>query len=537
MAKAKGKSRQAEGSTCRLVAYYRYSGGSSQTEQSIEGQRRDCETYARLHGMVITHEYVDRHISGKTDNRAAFQQMIADSDKGAFDMVICWKTDRFARNRYDSAIYKKRLRDNGVSIIYAAESNVDGAEAIIIEGLMESLAEYYSAELAEKMRRGMRESALKCRAINRSKPLGLTTNTEKKYVIDERTAPAVKFIFERYAAGESAASIVDQLNAKGYRTSQGNKFNKSSINRIIQNEMYRGVYISKAYNVRVEGAIPAIIDDDLWKRAQTMLKLNKQKSTKLSAKVDYLLTGKLYCSACGRLMKGTCGRSSGNGEVYRYYICSNSECSSHTVSKDLLEKKVVQSICDNLLQPDTLDALADELFAVQQEEAAKPNHELDAAKQDLADVRRRIKNVADALETAPTSQHLAARLADLEEREQSLSFQIASVQNKKPLSFTKEQYLFLLQQFLVDPSERTEDYSKRLINTFVSSAELSGTELLIRFNISDESPAQSKNAPPSALLDEGSTVKRLVPLPLHQPNFHLYIIHFSIIITSPFSIE
>ena len=61
----------------RLVAYYRYSGGSGQTEQSIEGQRRDCENYAKLHGLTIVHEYIDRHISGKTDDRAAFQQMMS----------------------------------------------------------------------------------------------------------------------------------------------------------------------------------------------------------------------------------------------------------------------------------------------------------------------------------------------------------------------------------------------------------------------------------------------------------------------------
>ncbi len=152
----------------RLVAYYRYSGGSRQTEQSIEGQRRDCEAYARAHGMTILREYVDRHISGKTDDRPAFQQLVADSAAHTFDAVICWKTDRLARNRYDSAVYKKKLRDNGVEILYAAESNISGAEGIIIEGLMEALAEYYSAELAEKARRGMRESALKGKALGSS---------------------------------------------------------------------------------------------------------------------------------------------------------------------------------------------------------------------------------------------------------------------------------------------------------------------------------------------------------------------------------
>ena len=170
----------------RLVAYYRYSGGSRQTEQSIEGQRRDCEAYARAHGMTILREYVDRHISGKTDDRPAFQQLVADSAAHTFDAVICWKTDRLARNRYDSAVYKKKLRDNGVEILYAAESNISGAEGIIIEGLMEALAEYYSAELAEKARRGMRESALKGKALGSSRPLGLT--------VDARAADMAKTV-------------------------------------------------------------------------------------------------------------------------------------------------------------------------------------------------------------------------------------------------------------------------------------------------------------------------------------------------------
>ena len=281
----------------RLVAYYRYSGGSQQTEQSIEGQRRDCEAYARQHGLTIVHEYIDRHISGRgVESRLAFQQMIADSSKHLFDLVICWKTDRFARNRYDSAVYKKKLRDNGVRILYAAESSVEGPEGIILEGLMESLAEYYSAELAQKMRRGMRESALKGRAINPSRPLGLTTDEHKRFIIDEKNAPTIRFIFEHYAAGESSASIVEQLNAAGLRTSKGNAFNKCSIPRIIQNEAYHGVYICKAYDVRIDGAIPAIIDDDLWKRAQKMLTLNKQHRAPHSFHADYLLLSLIHIS-------------------------------------------------------------------------------------------------------------------------------------------------------------------------------------------------------------------------------------------------
>ena len=496
----------------RLVAYYRYSGGSGQTEQSIEGQRRDCEAYAKLHGMTIQHEYIDRHISGKTDDRVSFQQMIRDSDKGAFDMVICWKTDRFARNRYDSAVYKKRLRDNGVEIIYAAESNISGAEGIIIEGLMESLAEYYSAELAEKMRRGMRESALKCQAINRCRPLGFTTDAGKKFIIDERTAPAVRFIFEHYAAGESAAYIVEQLNEKGYRTSQGNEFNKSSINRIIQNEMYRGVYISKAYDVRIEGGVPAIVDDELWRRAQAMAKLNKQKRAKYSSKADYFLSGKLYCGECGCLMKGISGHSSTNGEVYRYYACSNPKCKKHNVPKEELEGKVIQAIIDNLLQPEAMEALAEAMVAVQETDADKPNAEREAIQQELADVRRRSKNILDAIENGTANPHLTARLDELTERENTLRFQLSTLTDEKPLRFTKEEYLFLLEQFLIDPAERNEDYGRRVVHTFVTSMEVSDSKLLIYFNISEENADKNKNASPSELQKESSTVKRLVHL-------------------------
>ena len=504
-----GRKRTNKGST-RLVAYYRYSGGSGQTEQSIEGQRRDCEAYAKLHGMTIQHEYIDRHISGKTDDRASFQQMIRDSDKGAFDMVICWKTDRFARNRYDSAVYKKRLRDNGVEIIYAAESNIAGAEGIIIEGLMESLAEYYSAELAEKMRRGMRESALKCQAINRCRPLGFTTDAGKKFIIDERTAPAVRFIFEHYAAGESAAYIVEQLNEKGYRTSQGNEFNKSSINRIIQNEMYRGVYISKAYDVRIEGGVPAIVDDDLWRRAQAMAKLNKQKRAKYSAKADYFLSGKLYCGECGCLMKGISGHSSTNGEVYRYYACSNPKCKKHNIPKEELEGKVIQAIIDNLLQPEAMEALAEAMVAVQEADADKPDAEREAIQQELADVRRRSKNILDAIENGTANPHLTARLDELTERENTLRFQLSTLTDEKPLRFTKEEYLFLLEQFLIDPAERNENYGRRVVHTFVTSMEVSDSKLLIYFNISEENADKNKNASPSELQKESSTVKRLV---------------------------
>ena len=498
----------------RLVAYYRYSGGSRQTEQSIEGQRRDCEAYARAHGMTILREYVDRHISGKTDDRPAFQQLVADSAAHIFDAVICWKTDRLARNRYDSAVYKKKLRDNGVEILYAAESNISGAEGIIIEGLMEALAEYYSAELAEKARRGMRESALKGKALGSSRPLGLTVDADKHYIIEPTGAEAVRYIFEQYAAGLSSSSIVERLNAMGLRTSHGGPFNKSSINRIIQNEMYRGVYVSKKFDVRIEGAIPAIIDNDLWKRAQNMFERNRQSRTPHASRADYILSGKLYCGECGCLMKGVCGRSSGNGQMYHYYSCPGRSigraCTRKNIPQDELEAMVVNSVADLLLEPELLEQIADAIVELQQAEAARPDPEKQALEKSLSDVRSKIQNILTAIENGTSSAALSARLADLEQQESTLSYQLSSLTAKKPLTFTRDQILFLLQQFRVSPSERTKAYCRRLVDTFVDHIELTNTELILYFNISDETIDKNKKAPRSNSSKESSTEKRLV---------------------------
>ena len=365
-----------------------------------------------------------------------------------------------------------------------------------------------AAELAEKMRRGMRESALKGQAISRCRALGLKTDEHKRFVIDEKTAPTVRFIFEHYAAGESAMSIVEQLNAKGLRTSQGNPFNKSSIPRIIQNEAYRGVYISKSYDVRIEGAIPAIIDDELWERAQTMLKLNRQLKAKNEPKADYILSGKLYCS-CGSLMRGMSGHSA-TGEVYRYYTCPNKDCHLRNIPKDDLEGKVMQSIVDHLLQPESMEALAEAMVEVQKADVEKPNAERVAIEQSLSDVRRRSKNILDAIENGTANAQLCARLDDLTEQERTLNFQLSALEKEKPVVFTKEQYLFLLEQFLVEPSERTPEYGRRLVNTFVTSMVVSDRELVINFNVSEETVNKNKKTSQTNLQKESSSGMRLV---------------------------
>ena len=180
-----------------VVIYARFS-SHSQTEQSIEGQLKVCYEYAESNHYTVVGEYIDRAISGTTDNRAEFQRMISDSDKHTFDGVLVYQLDRFARNRYDSAINKAKLKKNGVRVLSAKENIADDASGILVEGVLESMAEYYSAELSEKVIRGHTENALKCKYNGGTPTFGYVIDKDMQYQLDPRTAPVVLEIFTRY---------------------------------------------------------------------------------------------------------------------------------------------------------------------------------------------------------------------------------------------------------------------------------------------------------------------------------------------------
>ena len=151
-------------SDCEAVCclYMRYS-SDRQTEQSIEGQLRELIAYCKHHSYRVAAIYVDRAISAHAsmDKRPAFQQMLSDSARSSWKTVLVYKLDRFARNREDSAIARMRLRKNGCNVESAKEGISKNPEGVILEALLEGMAEYYSLELSQKITRGMRVSAIK----------------------------------------------------------------------------------------------------------------------------------------------------------------------------------------------------------------------------------------------------------------------------------------------------------------------------------------------------------------------------------------
>ena len=191
------------------VIYARYS-SDAQTEQSIEGQLRVCNEYAKKNNFLIVETYIDRAVTGTTDNRVAFQKMIKDSYKKQWSVVIVYKLDRFSRNKYESVVHKKTLKDNGVKLISAMENIPDSPEGTLMEALLEGFNQYYSEELAQKVNRGIRESWLKGNSTGGLLPFGYD-RADKKFYINEYEANVLRRIFTMYSQGYRAQTIAEEL--------------------------------------------------------------------------------------------------------------------------------------------------------------------------------------------------------------------------------------------------------------------------------------------------------------------------------------
>ena len=223
----------------KAVIYARYS-SDNQREESIEGQLRECTAFAEKNGFTILRHYIDRAVSAKTDNRPEFQNMIKDSGKKQFEAIIVWKLDRFARNRYDSTHYKAILKRNDVKVISATEKISDSPEGILMESILEGFAEYYSADLSEKIVRGMTENALKGKFNGGRVPIGYVVDEEQRLQIDPLTAPFVQEAFKRYAEGQDMKVIRDWLNEKGVTTSKGKPMTYNIVHNMLKNRRNPG---------------------------------------------------------------------------------------------------------------------------------------------------------------------------------------------------------------------------------------------------------------------------------------------------------
>lgn len=471
-----------------VVLYMRYS-SDRQTEQSIEGQDRVCMEFCKAQGYNVIEKYIDRSTSAYHDSgkRHEFQRMIADSERHQWQGIVVYKLDRFARNRYDSAIYKAKLKKNGVRVISATENISDNPEGVLLESVLEGMAEFYSKELAQKISRGMNESALKCNSCGGSTPLGFKI-VDKKYQIEPITAEYVRTAFQMYADGSTIADIYNLFNNRGWRTSTGGKFNKSSFKKMFANEKYIGVY--KYKDIRIEGGIPAIIDKNVWDIVQARLGEKEKAPTSSRTVTDYLLSQKLFCGHCGGHMDGVSGTSR-TGVKHYYYACYNKinhkGCDKKNIRKDVIERAVVQAAM-GLLNPETIEYLA-ELAVKAADAEIKNNTMIPPLKNRLREIDRSINRLFKLVEDGAESPTLADRLNTLEKEKRTVEKQLLKEQQSiTPLD--KEQVIYFLEKF-TDGDIEDFDFRRRITDMLVNRVWVfdkpdGDTELEIAFNITNE---------------------------------------------------
>ena len=458
------------------VIYARYS-SDSQREESIEGQIRECTAYAKKNGITIVKHYIDRAISAKTDNRPQFQQMIKDSDKKLFDIVLVWKLDRFARNRYDSARYKTQLKKNGVKLVSATEIISEGPEGIILESVLEGYAEYYSADLAEKVVRGQTENILKGRCNGGRGTFGYTLDSERKFHIDPLASPFVLESFRKYRNGLTMKEIRDWLNENGIKNPVGGAFTYNSVEHMLKNRRYIGEL--KFRDVVVPDAIPPIVPLELFDDVQEKIAKNKKAPARRKAEDDYLLTTKLHCGCCGALMFGESGTSR-TGEVHRYYKCATAKkhkgCKKKTVRKQWLEDLVV----NQTMQLVRNDAAMESIIAKVMELQNKENTNIPLYEKQLRDAESGIQNMLNAIQAGILTSSTKERLEQLEETKRELEARIAEEKLAKP-KVTEEFIRFWLLRFRkLDMS--LKDQRQALVDTFINSIYLYDDKVLITFN-------------------------------------------------------
>ena len=431
------------------VEYLRYS-SERQTEQSIEGQMRVCDEYAERNGIVIVERYIDRAMTGKNDQRDAFQRMLKASANKAWDCVLVYKTDRFGRNKYELAINKHTLKTNGIKLVSVTENIPDTPEGIILESVLEGMAEYYSAELSQKILRGLRESRIKGQFTGGNILYGYEVKDKKVY-INEEEAEIVRYIYNQYLSDVSNIKIADDLNGKGL-TLRGHKFAPSTIYELLRNEKFTGV-------VRIRGEVydniyPPIISRDLFELMRKKLAENHSGRRGEKA-VRFLLKNKVYCGICGERITSDAGTAR-DGSVKRYYKCIGREkhrCAQPTIRKDDLENIVIETTYKVLSDSQVLTKIADRILVSLNSEK-KRDLTATALKNELAKARTSLNNLLAALEQGIFTNGTKARMEELENKIETIEQNLLAERAKEKIKLSKTEVIrFIKNALLKEPKQ------------------------------------------------------------------------------------
>lgn len=432
-------------------AYARFS-SDNQREESIDAQVRAIREYCDHEGIKLLRVFKDEAVSGRTANRPAFQELFQLIREQPADFLIVHKSDRFARSRADDAFYRSKLKEAGMRLVSVLERFDDSPESIIMEGLMASLNEYYSANLSRESKKGIKENVLKGKRNGGKAPVGYTCVNQ--HLVPNNDAEMVRSFFRMYADGKRLVDIAATL-----------KLPFVNYGAVLRNEVYLGTLISKEW--RLENAHEAIIDRETWELCQRRLKDSPHNAAN-RAKFPYLLSGLLECGYCGKRMVAI---SFARGEKrYFYYSCQSKGCKRYR--RDDLEQRVNDEL-QKAFTP--TDAFKEKFFELVSRRATAGETD-DDTKKERAKIAQRIDKLIDSIQYTEAQEDAKAIMQKVNE----LRRQMPSTQ-QKPEIISRQACDEFVESFC-DLTTHDFDSIKRILKKTVKKIVVKQDELFIYTN-------------------------------------------------------
>ena len=504
--------------------YPRFS-SHGQNEQSIEGQIRICREFAESQGYNIINVYPEKARTGTNDSRPAFQRMIKDAAKGAFQYIIVYMFDRFARNRRDSIMYKEMLKEEyGIRVLSATQPISDDEGGEFYEMFLEWNDEKYSKRLSKRVREGLDTSVSNGTFCGgyliygykiRKEPIAGKSDRCIKYVeIDEKQAEIVRYVFSEYDKGRTKKDIAADLNTKGFRF-DGKPFAGKTFDKWIGNAKYTGEFY---FGERLcTNMFPAIIDKALFERVQKRLNANRYfAGGAATARIPYLLTGKAECLHCETSMVSD-GGTSKSGKQHQYYSCKNKKkkkCVKRREGKDDLELEVTKTVHDFLGAPENAEIAVTDTLAYYDKRTGDDN--LKSVEAKIAKAQKDVEEMANAFIEAKSNLLRATiekKMSAYEVLLSDLQTQQAQLELERGLKVSKEDLLAYIAVLLKgDPNDK--EHQRNIIDNLVVKVFVGDDDIIpfFTFDASKEIAAIRKAEVDKILEGIYSVHTRLPPL-------------------------
>ena len=509
-------------------AYCRFS-SDHQREESIDAQIRAIRDYCGRNRITLEKIYRDEARSATTDDRPSFQQMFSDIKEYPCDLVIVHKLDRFSRDRYDSAFYKRKLKERGIRLVSVLE-NIDGSpESIILESVLEGMSEYYSRNLAREVQKGKKETAYKCLHNGGVPPIGYQVDESGKYHVDSIESKWIIKAYEMKASGRSYMEIAAYLNGIGARTRRGQGFTKNSFHDLFKNEKYKGVYVynraapktaGKRNNhlnksdediIRIEGGIPRIVSDELWNEVNMQMK-DRTMNARHKAKRTYLLSGIIYCGECGSPMSGNARRAGRNKTEYITYDCNRRHrertCRAKGINKKYIENLVISHLKNEFFTQENVLQLSQRIFDLQAQRKMEVTPELAALKAELAAKQKEMNNIIDSIKKGGYKDWMGDLGDEIDARIKYLEGKIQyseSIQKRQILS-QKQIYDYIMKD--ANLMEKSLEDLKQIVQTYVEKVVVFAKKIEIHLIINNHNPGGKSH--PDCGYDGGSDFFRFI---------------------------